>query len=190
MTINLYDILSVDGKTQEYEASLEKLEQEFQGEALVISGKEPFTLTIHHAAKDVITIEGKAILSVIRICARCLENVECEYRVSINEKVNVSKKIAYDQNGEDNSDDGDLQDDVSYIEDCTLDVDRLILDELYTVLPMSVLCKEDCKGICKVCGTNLNINPCDCDQTVPDPRMAVFSDVFKQFTVSDDTDAK
>lgn len=195
MTINLYDVLSIDGNIKEYEVSFDKTEQTFQGEKLIISGKEAFTLTIQHVSKDVVTIKGKVILKVIRPCARCLEDVECEYIVTIDEKVNAAKKIAYDTSEDilnsaaaDNTNNSNFEDEICYIEDCTLDVDRLILDELYTVLPMSVLCKEDCKGICKVCGTNLNKSSCDCDQTVPDPRMAVFSDIFKQFTVSDDTD--
>ena len=70
---------------------------------------------------------------------------------------------------------------MKYVISKTLDIDRLVLDELFTIIPMNVLCKEDCKGICKVCGTNLNKSTCNCDQTVPDPRMAVFSDIFNQF---------
>ena len=72
-------------------------------------------------------------------------------------------------------------DENNYIAGYELDVDALIADEMVLQWPMKILCKEDCKGICKVCGTNLNKSTCDCDQTVPDPRMAVFSDIFNQF---------
>lgn len=47
--------------------------------------------------------------------------------------------------------------------------------------PMRVLCKEDCKGICSRCGANLNQGSCDCDTADLDPRMAVISDIFKNF---------
>jgi uncharacterized protein len=103
-----------------------------------------------------------------------LGNVDCEYHLSIFRNINVAKNEAYLEDASD-------ADEISYIEDCNLDIDMLVLDELYTILPMNVICKEDCKGICKVCGTNLNESTCDCDQTVPDPRMAVFSDIFNQF---------
>ena len=46
---------------------------------------------------------------------------------------------------------------------------------------MKVLCSEDCKGICNVCGQNLNEGTCDCEDTGLDPRMSVIRDVFKNF---------
>ena len=39
-----------------------------------------------------------------------------------------------------------------------------------------VLGHEDCMGICKVGGKNLNDGACGCDDFVPDPRMAVIKD--------------
>ena len=65
-----------------------------------------------------------------------------------------------------------------YIEGYTLDVDALIRDELFLHLPMKVLCKEDCRGICPRCGANLNHGTCSCDVTELDPRMAVIRDIF------------
>ena len=54
-----------------------------------------------------------------------------------------------------------------------IDVTELLRDELIAGQPMKNLCKADCKGLCPVCGTNLNDNNCDCDRFIPDPRLAV-----------------
>jgi uncharacterized protein len=62
-----------------------------------------------------------------------------------------------------------------------LDVDRLLFNEILVNWPEKVLCKPDCKGICKTCGTNLNLATCDCEQSELDPRMAQFQDVFNKF---------
>ena len=62
-----------------------------------------------------------------------------------------------------------------------LDVDKLVYAEILVNWPMRVLCKDDCKGICKVCGMNLNKGTCSCDSFVPDPRMAAFQDIFNKF---------
>ena len=62
-----------------------------------------------------------------------------------------------------------------------LDVDKLVFAEILVNWPMRVLCKDDCKGICKVCGMNLNKGTCSCDSFVPDPRMAAFQDIFNKF---------
>ena len=40
-------------------------------------------------------------------------------------------------------------------------------------LPDAPLCRDDCAGICAVCGVDRNVEPCDCDDTVRDERWAV-----------------
>ena len=62
-----------------------------------------------------------------------------------------------------------------------LNVDELVCGEALLVWPMKVLCREDCKGLCPVCGQNLNLKTCDCDRTDLDPRMAKIRDIFKNF---------
>ena len=37
-------------------------------------------------------------------------------------------------------------------------------------LPMRFLCSEDCKGLCPLCGANLNRGPCACGDREQDPR--------------------
>lgn len=174
MMLNLCDVLSVVGQEMTQQANIDKLQMCFQGEDISVACKEPFKVEVKHVEKDHITISFEADVELIRTCSRCLENVNCEYHLSVFRNINLAKKEAY-------TDDASDADKISYIEDCNLDIDMLVLDELYTILPMNVVCKEDCKGICKVCGTNLNESTCNCDQTVPDPRMAVFSDIFNQF---------
>lgn len=174
MKINLYDILSVIGKELSVEALLEDSQVIFQGEAFDITRKEPFKIRLKHTEKDIISVEFDTSITVNRTCSRCLDKVVRDYELHVMRTINVVKKEAYTDNSLE-------YDEISYIEDSTLDVDRLVLDELYTILPMNVLCKEDCKGICKVCGANLNQSTCNCDQSVPDPRMSVFSDIFNQF---------
>lgn len=175
MRINLYDILSVIGQEKTVNVQMKELQETFQGEPLRIQCKEPFDLELKHPEKDVVIVNFDVLVTVKRVCSRCLEEVVCDYDLHIERTINMARGEAYTK------DELLESDEISYIEDCTLDVDMLVLDELYTKLPMNVLCKEDCKGICKVCGTNLNKSTCNCDQTVPDPRMAVFSDIFNQF---------
>ena len=69
----------------------------------------------------------------------------------------------------------------TFLEENELDIDRLIYDEILVNWPTKVLCKDDCKGICPVCGQNLNQQDCGCDRQVIDPRMAKFQDIFNEF---------
>ena len=62
-----------------------------------------------------------------------------------------------------------------------LDVDKLVYGEALQNWPSRVLCKGECKGLCKVCGQNLNRGTCSCDRTDLDPRMAKIRDIFSNF---------
>ena len=70
---------------------------------------------------------------------------------------------------------------IDYLIGFELDVDKLVYAEILVNWPMRVLCKDDCKGICKVCGMNLNKGACNCQRTELDPRMAAIQDIFNKF---------
>ncbi len=53
-----------------------------------------------------------------------------------------------------------------------LDVTELLRDELLAGQPIKNLCKSDCKGLCPVCGANLNDGECGCNRVTLDPRLA------------------
>jgi len=61
--------------------------------------------------------------------------------------------------------------------DDLLDVTELLRDELLAGQPMKNLCKADCKGLCPVCGANLNDGDCGCDKHIVDPRLAALKDL-------------
>jgi uncharacterized protein len=48
----------------------------------------------------------------------------------------------------------------------------MVLDALFVALPLLPLCREDCQGICAICGADLNVAPCDCEPVRVDPRWA------------------
>ncbi len=56
-----------------------------------------------------------------------------------------------------------------------LDISGLINSLVWENLPMRLLCREDCKGLCGICGCDLNETVCNCDRTVYDPRFAIFN---------------
>ena len=50
----------------------------------------------------------------------------------------------------------------------TLDED--VRQTILLALPLKILCREDCKGLCPQCGKNLNNGPCSCNERENDPR--------------------
>ena len=49
---------------------------------------------------------------------------------------------------------------------------EVLREQVLLALPMKALCQVDCKGLCPTCGTNLNLNNCNC----PDERFSPHMD--------------
>lgn len=64
------------------------------------------------------------------------------------------------------------------ITDHTVDVGVPATDELALSLPSAPLCTPDCKGLCPICGTDLNIDPCGGHGGDSDSPFAVLRDLF------------
>lgn len=172
MLINLSEIMSVPDKLVELEAPIEMTEFRFGNEQYEFAKKSPVKLKIHNLGNRQVGFEGFISCSLIIPCSRCLTGVEVPFEIE------VEKDIDFNKTEEERADE---LDETNYISGFNLDVDTLVYDEILLELPFQVLCSEDCKGLCKVCGTNLNSGTCQCDQEVLDPRMAVIRDIFNNF---------
>ncbi len=64
------------------------------------------------------------------------------------------------------------------IEDRHIDLGGPATDELSLALPAAPLCREDCKGLCPICGTDLNMSPCDGHGEESDSPFAALKDLF------------
>ena len=54
-----------------------------------------------------------------------------------------------------------------------LNLAGLLWEEFVLALPVKILCRPDCRGICPECGKNLNDGPCGCEENGGDPRLAI-----------------
>ena len=60
-----------------------------------------------------------------------------------------------------------------YVTDEKLDVAAWTRDAVVLALPQQLLCREDCAGLCPICGENLNdAGPDHAHESAPDPRWA------------------
>jgi uncharacterized protein len=60
---------------------------------------------------------------------------------------------------------------VSYYKENVIDLGDLIREQFYLALPMKPLCRQDCVGLCPVCGKNRNREACSCQPEWVDPRL-------------------
>ena len=57
-----------------------------------------------------------------------------------------------------------------------IELNDVLREFVLLALPMQRLCKEDCKGICPVCGQNRNQKDCGCQATPVDDRWAALKE--------------
>lgn len=74
----------------------------------------------------------------------------------------------------------DLASDLIEVPGAVLELDELATADIILELPSKILCKPDCKGLCPVCGKNLNTESCDCQTAEPDPRLAALRALLEQ----------
>ena len=172
MLINLTELFTLEGKEKNYTLKLEMKVYHGPAGDYEVAQADPVFLRIMNLGGKKLEIEGKAKLTLVIPCDRCLDPVPVKLEFDIVRTVDLS------ETEEERIDEFDEQ---PYVSGYNLDVDQLVCDELILNLPMKVLCSESCKGICSRCGTNLNHETCDCDIRSADPRMAVIQDIFKQF---------
>ncbi len=172
MLISLSETMFTKGKVDRVSAPIELESFDYQGTAYAFRHKKPVDLTITNLGNRIVLIEGTSDISLTMFCSRCLK--ELEY----NMKLDFSKEIDFNLTAEERA---EGLDETNYIVGYSLDVDVLVYDEILIGFPMKLLCSEDCKGLCKQCGANLNEKACDCDNTEYDPRMSKIRDIFNNF---------
>ena len=133
--------------------------------------KSPVVLTIANQENKTLFIRGTVDITLSIPCGRCLEEVPTQICFDIDKKLDINDSVLVDDEMEEND----------YLIGFELDVDKLVYAEILVNWPMKGLCKEDCEGICKVCGANLNKGDCGCQRTELDPRMAAIQDIFSKF---------
>ena len=95
---------------------------------------------------NAVFVEGEIAYSLNAKCSRCLADVIFHNVVEFDE--------AYSENKDD--------EDAYFYSKGLIDLTEMVNEKLLLSFPYSVLCKEDCKGICVGCGANLNYEDCKC----------------------------
>jgi len=99
-------------------------------------------------------------------CSRCLD----PFTVPIDVKFDVLFLPAAENTGGEEREVGEEDLGVSYYKEDTIDLGEVMREQFYLALPMKPLCREDCRGLCPVCGKNRNREACDCQTEWVDPR--------------------
>jgi uncharacterized protein len=171
----------------------EQMSLELVGAALEGSGfraTEPLSVSANlRKVSGGVLVEGKFTTRVVAECKRCLTESKLELPVSFTINL-VPESLA---RGEDVLSDEELEEkdrssgesggsfaldqaDEEVFDGKVIDLEPIVREQVLLSLPMSAVCREDCRGLCVKCGQNLNEKQCGCDTTFVDPRLAVLKD--------------
>jgi len=112
-----------------------------------------------------IVVRGLVQTLVRAVCGRCLE----EFDLPIRENILVVYSSLAEELGREELEAEELNMELFTGEE--IDLWPLIQEHLVLALPLRPLCREDCRGLCPVCGRNRNISPCECVRETVHPGL-------------------
>lgn len=122
-----------------------------------------------------VLVQGRLHAQATLGCSRCLELVAVPVDVEVEEIFTPTIDILTGRPVQSEEEDRALWIDDRHI----LDLSEVLRQNVMLALPMHVLCGEECRGLCPVCGQNLNQGSCSCTPE-PDARWAALLDLLKE----------
>ena len=147
MILNLKQIFSIVGDSREIACEI-PIEELNNVKGCNFSTPVRLNGKVHNRA-GVVYLDYTASFGILHACDRCLKEYEKEYKLPFDHIVVPS--VSSDDN-----------DDYIVADGESIDLTEIALTDILLQLPVKNLCKEDCKGLCMVCGCDLNEKQCDC----------------------------
>lgn len=160
MRCSVKDILKSDGEIAEISGVLEYETLENNGDEIKFITPIEFSGEVKNESGNII-VNGEIEFDYEVNCHRCGEVYKSNIKFPVSNIFSVSPS----------EDEYLLKGDI-------LDLEDMLVDNIRLNLPVKFLCKEDCKGRCATCGTNLNNTMCNCEDSNIDARLAVFSNLL------------
>lgn len=128
-----------------------------------VSDNVEVELVLRNVGKELL-LKGTIRTNLLGSCGRCLEPAIIPLDIQVEELVYREPPKADEAQGEEEFPEH------YFIEQEQFDLAPLIEQSIVLSVPLTPLCRPDCKGLCPICGTNWNQASCDCSQEHVDPR--------------------
>jgi uncharacterized protein len=129
----------------------------------------PPTVTVEVLQKGRRVHLGGTVAARVQVeCDRCLKAVE----LPVDSRFDLEYVTAADYEAQQAVELSEEDLELSVFDGETIDIDELVAEELLLAVPDHVLCNDNCKGLCPVCGADRNTVNCDCQSAEVDPRWA------------------
>jgi uncharacterized protein len=180
MRVNI-DEIKEDGLQRAWDLTRETVDELVRGDQAGYRAGGPLHLEgSFRKVERRVLFGAKGRVTLTAPCGRCLEPARVEVPLDFELTFVPAAELAGDEAGAE-EDRGSARVAGSFASEevneetyagKTIDVDPVVREQLLLALPSYPVCQEGCKGLCSVCGANLNERDCGCDRRVPDPRWA------------------
>ena len=113
-------------------------------------------------------VAGKVAAQLQLECDRCLKPIE----LPVNSRFELEYVTREDYQAQQDLELTEEDLDLSVFDGEVIDIDELVREELLLAVPTHLLCQDNCKGVCPVCGVDRNSIDCRCEIQESDPRWA------------------
>ena len=129
------------------------------------------------SAHDGIEVTGEVWGSLHLSCSRCLEEYEQEFRLKVDEKFYFEPNVAEEEEGYE-------------VGNEVIDLEPMLRDVVVLSIPMTPVHAEDCKGLCPVCGADLNVTDCRHSEPPVDARWTPLQSLMASRSVAEDDEVE
>ncbi|WIV10821.1 YceD family protein [Proteiniborus sp. MB09-C3] len=113
-------------------------------------------------------LDAKVSYEYYENCARCLKEFVNRVETVLSGRLMETSQLL-------DTDDDEF---VFYYDNGEVELTEQVLTSILLSLPMKALCADNCRGLCLVCGKDLNKEECSCEIQEIDPRLAKLKDLF------------
>lgn len=126
----------------------------------------------HQIIKD-IRLRGRLAARLELQCARCLDPVKQDVQ---REFELLYRPLGVDA-GRDEISVTDAEAEIGYYQGEGILLEDVLREQVLLALPLRVVCRDDCKGLCPQCGKNLSQEQCSCATPIEDPRWNALKEI-------------
>lgn len=168
MRIDLSELIDELVYRVEFERSLDLNNLSIQSREIVLATPVNIKGSIYRM-DDGLYLDAIVSYEYYENCARCLKEF-----INRVETVLSGKLVGISESSK-AIDDDEL---VFYYNNDEVELTEQVLTSILLSLPMKSVCDDNCRGLCLVCGKDLNVEECNCDIQEVDPRLAKLKDLF------------
>lgn len=153
-------------RRKEGESARFKLREDFSGCDLGTDGlsfQTPVDVQFQVTNTDKeLLVYGTVQTELLAVCGRCLSAYEYPLQFSFHDEWVFPEQATES-----------ILETALLLDKDEVEVKERVFEQILLALPMKFVCSADCQGLCPVCGVNRNLETCQCEEDVTDPRLAV-----------------